>query len=111
MSPRIFNIMVDAVVRALLQTLFGDDAVDTRDRNKVEFFLALFYVDNSILADRCSERHQVAIDALVGLFEQVDLRTNTTKTKSMVFVPGKIRTRLLARSYRRRQQGTELAKE
>jgi hypothetical protein len=43
--------MVDAVVRAWLQTIFGDDAVDTRDRNRVEFFLALFYANDGILAD------------------------------------------------------------
>ena len=35
---------------------------------------------------------QQAMDVLIALFERVGLRTNTTKTKAMVCVPGRIRT-------------------
>ena len=42
------------------------------------------------------------MDLLTGLFDRVGLETNTTKTKVMTFVPGKIRTSLSERAYRAR---------
>ena len=43
-----------------------------------------------------------AIDALVTLFEHVGLKTNTTKTEAMVFVPAHIRGPLTEESYQAR---------
>ena len=102
--------MVDAVVREWLRSLFGDE-FDVGDREQVASFVALFYADDGILADRCPVRHQMAIDTLVDLFGRVSLRTNTAKTKCMVFVPGRIRTRLSERAYRQRQKGEETARD
>ena len=42
---------------------------------------------------------QDSVNSLVALFERVGLKTNTSKTKAMVCVPGKIRTRLLEEVY------------
>ena len=39
---------------------------------------------------------------LTVLFDRVGLRTNTTKTEAMVFLPGRIRTPLTAESYEAR---------
>ena len=39
---------------------------------------------------------------LTGLLDRVGLRTNTTKTEAMVFLPGKIRTPLTAEAYEAR---------
>ena len=110
MSPRIFNIMVDAVVREWLRSMFGEDA-NINDREQVASFVALFYADDGILADRCAIRHQMAIDKLVSLFGRVGLRTNTAKTKCVAFVPGRIRTRLSEQAYRQKQRGVETARD
>ncbi len=47
----------------------------------------------------------------MGLFEQVGLYTNTTKTEAMICTPGKTRTRLSAMSYYRSYQGYDTAKD
>lgn len=48
---------------------------------------------------------QAAVDKLVELFERVGLWTNTSKTKVMVCIPGKIRTCLSEEAYDNRQLG------
>ena len=61
----------------------------------VWYMLANFYADNALVQCRQPDTLQRMIDLMVGLFEQVGLVTNTDKTKAMVYVPGRIRTRLL----------------
>ena len=58
----------------------------------------VFYADDGMIVARCPDDLQVAFDVLTGLFDRVGLRTNTTKTEAMVFLPGKIRTPLTAES-------------
>ena len=105
LSPKLFNILVDAIVREWLRQLFGDDAamhgLGTDDR-LVRLFVALFYADDGYLASRDPALLQEAIDILVPLFERVGLRCNTTKTEAMICVPGRIRTRLSTASYLQR---------
>ena len=48
---------------------------------------------------------QDSFEKLVDLFERVGLRTNTTKTEAMTFLPGKIRTCLSEQSYAQRMEG------
>ena len=48
------------------------------------------------------KKDAVNLDVLTGLFDRVGLRTNTTKTKAMVFLLGRIRTPLTAESYEAR---------
>ena len=64
--------------------------MDVGDNKHVSLFVALFSTDDGILADRCSARHQDAINTLISLFKHVGLSTNTTKMKCMVFMTGKI---------------------
>ena len=67
--------------------------------------MAIFYADDAMLASRDPEQLQAALDIIVGLFERVGLRTNTTKTKVMTCVPGKIRTRHANSVYNGMQEG------
>ncbi len=47
----------------------------------------------------------LALDILVGLFEQVGLETNMSKMQTMICTPGRIRTQLPTKSYRWLQRG------
>jgi hypothetical protein len=45
-----------------------------------------FYVDDGVLLARDPVWLQSAFDVLITLFEQVGLKTNTTKTQVMMFL-------------------------
>ncbi len=64
--------------------------------------MALFYEDDGYIASRDPELLGRALIIIVDLFERVGLKTNTTKTETMICTPGKIWTRLSALSYYRR---------
>ena len=76
----------------------------------LRLFVALFYADDGYIASRDPELLDRALEIIVGLFERVGLRTNTSKTETMICTPGKIRTRLSASSYYRRYAGFSDAK-
>ena len=90
-SPRIFNIMVDAIVREWLRQVLGDEAAHSGIGDEVRRFLAAFYADDGLIQSRDPVLLQSSFDILIGLFDRVGLKTNTTKTKAMVCVLGKIR--------------------
>ena len=46
-----------------------------------------FYADGGLLAARDPEHLQLAFDLLTALFDRVGLKTNTTKTEAMPFLP------------------------
>ena len=52
---------------------------------------ACFDADDGLLAARDPEHLQLAFDLLTSLFNRIGLKTNTTKTKAMPFVLGRIR--------------------
>jgi hypothetical protein len=97
--------MVDVVVREWLRQILGDEAAKSGYGILVESFLAIFYADDALVASRCPQQLQTAIDILVGLFERVGLHTNTLKTKTMVCVPGKIRVQLSPPMYASSREG------
>ena len=99
LSPMLFNILVDAVVREWLFQVLGEEAARHGYGNAVAYFLSLFYVDDAIIADRDPDRLQASAQLLADLFARVGLGTNTVKTKAMTCIPGKIRTRLSEQSY------------
>ena len=68
-------------------------------------FPAAFYADNGLIQSRDPARLQTSLDTLVSLFERVGLRTNTSKTKTMVCVPGRIRTCQSREVYNERMEG------
>ena len=91
--------MVDAIVREWVRVLQEVHGMGLED---VRRLLACFYADDGMIVARDPDDLQVAFDVLTGLFDRVGLRTNTTKTEAMVFLPGKIRTPLTAESYEAR---------
>ena len=87
LSPNIFNVVVDAVVRHWV-TMALDDTEKRGDRGeKGRHQVALFYADNGMVASSDPHWIQWAFNALVSLFERVGLRTNVGKTVSMVCRP------------------------
>ena len=105
-SPKIFNIMVDAIVREWISQLVGDEAVSTGLKDAIKILLAIFYADDGYIASRSKEQLQEAIDLLAELFDRVGLHTNTSKTKGMTCISGKIRTRLSEEVYSNSRVGS-----
>ena len=95
LSPTIFNLMVDAIVR---EWVFQMEAADF-DTTDIRVIAAVFYADDGLIAARDAKRLQQAFDMLIDLFDRVGLATNETKTKVMVFLPGRIRTCLSEDTY------------
>ena len=87
LSPTIFNVVVDAVVRHWV-TLAVTEA-ETRGRRGREgrHQAALFYADDGMLALSDPQWLQWAFTQLVGLFDGVVLNTNIRKTVSMTCRP------------------------
>ena len=78
LSPTIFNLMIDAIVRELMRQL-EEQGADTADIREI---VACFYADDGLIAARDPTTLQDAIDALITLFERAGLKTNTGKTGS-----------------------------
>ena len=105
LSPTIFNIVVDAVVRYWLSlVLDGTESDDGLGRSVAEQ-LVLFYADDGLIGARNHEWLQMALSCLVGLFARAGLQTNTSKTKAMTCTPGYISDRLSSPAYKRRREG------
>ena len=51
-SPRIFNVMVDAVVREWIRQVFGEDAAQHGYGMLVRTLLAIFYADDAFITGR-----------------------------------------------------------
>ena len=110
-SPRIFNIMVDAIVREWLRQVLGEEVAKSGVGSQIREFLVAFYADDGLIQARCPDMLQSSFDILISLFERVGLKTNTTKTKAMVCIPGRIRTRLTDDVYNNSRDGLVSRKE
>jgi hypothetical protein len=105
LSAKLFNILVDAVVRALFWLLREAGNYEEAELEELmATFFAIFYVNNAYLASRDAEFLQRALDIIIGLFKRVGLQRNTKKTQTMICTLGRIRTQLLFESYRRMQR-------
>ena len=104
LSSRLFNLMVDAVVRQWLKQMIGEEAARGKKSVDIRILLVCFYIDDGVLASADPAFLQRAFDALVELFDIVGLRTNTKKTEAMAFIPGRIRTCLSEESYAARME-------
>ncbi len=81
LSAKLFNILVDAVVREWLRQLCDGGIMDPAELDLLmAAFFAIFYVDDTYLAARDPDFLQVALNSLVSLFERVGLETNVKKT-------------------------------
>ena len=87
LSPTIFNVVVDAVVRNWLTVVIA--FAEERGERKQEGMhqTALFYADDGMVASSDPRWLQGAFNTLVSLFDRVGLRTNLGKTVGMVFRP------------------------
>ena len=82
LSPTIFNVVVDAVVRHCL-TITVTEAEKRRERGREgRHQAALFYGDDGMLASSDPQWLQWASTKLVGLFDRVGLNTNCGKRSS-----------------------------
>ena len=79
LSPTIFNVVVDAVVRHWLQ-IATQEAERRGERGKEgQHQAALFYADDGMIASSDPRWLKWAFTVLVGLFDRVGLRTNRKK--------------------------------
>ena len=85
LSPTIFNVVVDAVVRHWVKMVLAEAEKRGERWNEDRHQAALFYADDSMVASSDPRWLQWAFDALVSLFEWVGLCTNVSKMVSMVF--------------------------
>ncbi len=103
LSAKLFNILVDAVVREWLCQLCDSGIVDPEELDLLmAAFFAIFYVDDAYLAARDPDFLQVALNSLVSLFKCIGLETNVKKMQDMICTPGQIFTQLSTNSYHRR---------
>ena len=89
-SPMIFNIVVDAVVRAVLEVVCRpQEARHGMGWSAVEWNL-VFYTDDRRIAESHHIWVQDALMVKVAMFRQVGLETNLEKIKALVCTPGYI---------------------
>jgi hypothetical protein len=112
LSAKLFNILVDAVVREWVRQLREESELEEAVITKLmAAFFAIFYFDDAYPASRDLEFLQRALDILINLFARVDLKTNVKKTQTMICMPGRIQTQLPAASYARMREGLTTAEE
>jgi hypothetical protein len=100
LSAKLFNILVDAVVREWVRQLQKKSELEEEVITELmAAFFAIFYVDDVYLALRDPEFLQQVLDILIKLFACVGLKTNVKKTQTMICTPGRIRTQLPTASY------------
>ena len=86
LSPTIFNVVVDAVVRHWLEGLQAAKE-EKGAKGGRGHFLAVFYADDGMVGATDPEWLQGAFSALVAIFNRVGLQTNVDKTVSMACQP------------------------
>ena len=87
LSPTIFNVVVDAVVRHRVNGLV-DEAEEKGETGREGLHQsAVFYVDNDMVVSSEPAWLQGVFNALVAIFDGVGLLTNVGKTVIMVCHP------------------------
>jgi hypothetical protein len=82
----IFNVVCDAIFRAWKAEVTAGNLSYVRSR-AIEEIAAKFYADDSVLDSTIAPELQDSLNYLVEQFERVNLKTNTSKTKSMTCQP------------------------
>jgi Reverse transcriptase (RNA-dependent DNA polymerase) len=86
-SPTIFNIVEDAIIRYWMSTIEADVQASVNGSDSVLEVAAQYYADDGLIASYDHDKLQKAMDFLVDLFERVGLKTNVSKTKAMTCTP------------------------
>ena len=89
-SPTIFNIVVDAVVREVRLEVFGPHEAHHGFGWAVVEHNIVFYADDVRISGCKSIWVQTTLTAVVSIFDRVGLQTNLGKTRSMVCTLGLI---------------------
>ena len=105
LSPTIFNVVVDAVVRHWVMIALDKAEKKEKRGKKGRHQAALFYADDGMVASPDPRCLQWAFNALVNLFEQVGLQTNVGKTVSMVCRPCQAAGNQSDAAYKRKMTG------
>ena len=95
MSPVIFNVMVDAVVRHWRAT----------DSTGIDLETLLFYADDGLLAGTDAQQVQESLDVITKGFLSVGLKMNVTKTEYITMEGGKRVVRFSNEAYERQCMG------
>ena len=104
LSPTIFNVVVDAVIRHWLEGL--KNAKEEKGAKGGGHFSAVLYADDGMVGASDPECLQGAFSALVAIFDRVGLQTNVNKTVSMACQPCRAGTgNRTAEGYSRRITG------
>ena len=101
-SPAIFNILVDAVVRASLLEVCGPQEAQHGFRWAVGELNISFYAGDGRIAERNPIWVQTELMAMVRIFERVCLQTNPSKTRAMVCTSGFIWGQQVFEAYKQR---------
>ncbi len=107
LSAKLFNILVNAVVREWHRILWSEMGMEDEEEltRMMAALFAIFYVDNAYVAARDPVFLQRVLDVLVNTFAPVGLKTNIAKTQAMICMPGKICIQLPVESYCRMRTG------
>ena len=87
MSPTIFNVVVDAVVRNWVQRIMEEEEARGETGREGRHQAALFYADDGMVVSSDPAWLQGAFTNLVGIFDRVGVRKNVRNTASMVCQP------------------------
>jgi len=98
-SPLIFNIMVDAVVRHWRHTMRPDGTQE----------MAVFYADDGLLTGIDPGRVQESMDMITKGFASLGLKMNALKTETMTMVGGQQRKKWTTAAYKRQVTGEGLS--
>ena len=103
---KLFNIMMDAVVREWLCILREELDMEGEELDPtMETLFTIFFLDDVYIATQDPIFLQQAINILLTTFKCIGLETNTKKTRAMTCTPGKIWLQLLSDSYQQMCSG------
>ena len=105
LSPTIFNVVVDAVLRHWVHEVVDEAEVQGETGREGRHQAALFYTDDSMVTSSDPTWIQGGFNALVGLFDRLGLQTNVGKTVSMVCHPCQAAGNITQAAYGRRLTG------
>ena len=105
LSPTIFNVVVEAVVRHWVQGVLEELEASREMGQEGRHQAAFFYADSGMVALLDPAWLQGAFNALVGLFDRLGLQTTVGKTVGMVCHPCQAAGNLTTAVYGRRITG------
>ena len=105
MSPTIFNVVMEAVVRHWVTGVIADAEAQGELVQEGQHQVALFYTYDGMVVSSYPLWIQGVFNTLVGLFDRMGLRKNVGKTVGMVCHPCQAVGNLSTEAYGRRVRG------